>query len=109
LAENAKASELTARMDECREAALTATWLVLQGETQAQDAIDRYLSAWRFVEPKTDGETLRTLGLPPGPGYRRILGALRAAWIDDELHSEAEEKALLQKMIEKEASHGRSA
>jgi tRNA nucleotidyltransferase (CCA-adding enzyme) len=109
LVEDAKASELTARMDECREAALAAAWLALQGETQAQDAIERYLSVWRFVEPKSDGEALRALGLPPGPGYRRILWALRAAWIDEELHSEAEEKVLLHKLIEREASHGRGA
>jgi len=104
--DGAKASELTARMDECREAALAATWLALQGETQAQEAIGRYLSTWRFVAPKTDGESLRALGLPPGPGYRRILRVLRAAWIDEELHSKAGEEALLQKLIEREASHG---
>ncbi len=106
LANQAKASELTARMDECRQMAVAASWLALQGETHARSMIDQYLSTWRFVEPKTNGEILRSMGLPPGPSYRRILWELRAAWINGEVQSKAEEEALLQQLIEAESRDG---
>jgi tRNA nucleotidyltransferase (CCA-adding enzyme) len=106
MANKAKASEFTALLDECRQMAVAASWLALQGEEKARDVIDRYLSTWRFMEPKTDGETLRSMGLPPGPSYRRILSALRAAWIDGEVQSKAEEEAILQRLVETESRDG---
>ncbi len=106
LANQAKASELTARMDECHQMAVAASWLALQGETQARSMIDQYLSTWRFVEPKTNGEILRSMGLQPGPSYRRILWALRAAWIDGEVQSKEAEEAMLQQLIEAESRDG---
>ena len=32
--------------------------------------------------PGVTGHTLRTLGLPPGPEYARILGKIREAWLE---------------------------
>jgi tRNA nucleotidyltransferase (CCA-adding enzyme) len=93
-------------MDECREAAIAATWLGLQGDKESRQAIDRYLSTWRFIQPETDGGTLQSLGMPPGPSYRRILSTLRAAWIDGLIQSKMDEEALLQELIEVEKSNG---
>ena len=57
---------------------------------------------WRWVRPVTTGDDLRALGLPPGPAYGRILDRLRCAWLDEEIHSYAEEKSLLATLIEAE-------
>jgi tRNA nucleotidyltransferase (CCA-adding enzyme) len=55
---------------------------------------------WRWVKPVTTGDDLRALGVPPGPTYARILQRLRKAWLDDEVKSYVEERALLQRLIE---------
>lgn len=57
---------------------------------------------WRWVKPATTGDDLRALNIPPGPVYSRLLGRLRKAWLDDEVKSYDEERALLQKLIETE-------
>jgi tRNA nucleotidyltransferase (CCA-adding enzyme) len=54
---------------------------------------------WRWVRPVTTGDDLRALGLPPGPAYGRILDRLRCAWLDEEVHSYAEEQRLLATLI----------
>ncbi len=54
---------------------------------------------WRWVRPVTNGDDLRKLGLPPGPIYAKLLGRLRAAWLDSEVKSLAEEQALLQTLL----------
>jgi tRNA nucleotidyltransferase (CCA-adding enzyme) len=57
--------------------------------------LTRYLAEWWHVQPKTTGHDLKKHGIPPGPKYAEILRRLRAAWLDGEVQSEAEEKALL--------------
>lgn len=57
---------------------------------------------WRWVKPVTTGDDLKAMGVPPGPAYGRILQRLRAAWLDDEVQSYAEEQRLLERLIEVE-------
>jgi len=47
----------------------------------------------------TNGNTLRDMGLPPGPRYSIILKRLRDAWLDGEVTNPAEEKNLLQALL----------
>lgn len=61
-----------------------------------------YEDVYRHVRPFTTGNDLRALGLPPSPRFESILSALKQAWLDGEVHSEAEEKSLLQKLLEQE-------
>ena len=42
----------------------------------------------------------REMGLPPGPVYREILGALRGARLDGEIETLEQERALVQEMVE---------
>jgi tRNA nucleotidyltransferase/poly(A) polymerase len=44
---------------------------------------------------------LKKRGIPPGPKYTEILRRLRAAWLDGEVKNEEQEKALLNKLLEK--------
>ena len=75
-------------------AALYATHLI-----SGEDAIKRYVTDWQHIHPKTDGNALKTLGLPPGPRYAEILWQLRAAWLDGEVASVEQEYALRTKLI----------
>ncbi|MGB1249863.1 MAG: CCA tRNA nucleotidyltransferase [Candidatus Promineifilaceae bacterium] len=71
----------------------------LAGIRQAGSHIGRWLaryeSEWQHVRPAHTGAHLRALGLPPGPRFRDILGALRAARLDGQVQTfEGEQKLL---------------
>ena len=61
--------------------------------------LNRYLSEWWGVRPKTTGHDLKKRGIPPGPKYNEILRRLRAAWLDGEVKSEEEERKLLDSIV----------
>jgi tRNA nucleotidyltransferase (CCA-adding enzyme) len=85
-----KPSAWVRRLEEVPAPALYAAYLA-SGETALKD----YATAWQHTRPKADGETLKALGLPPGPRYAQILSALRAAWLDGEVNTPEQEQALL--------------
>ncbi len=72
----------------------------LSASESVDESVDNYLSLWRHVKPKTTGHTLKKLGLEPGPEFQRILRRLKNAWLDGEIHTPKEEKALLEKLRE---------
>jgi tRNA nucleotidyltransferase (CCA-adding enzyme) len=70
-------------------------------DVEIKGIFTRYLVEWWPVKPKTTGHDLKKYGIPPGPKYAEILRRLRAAWLDGEVKSDAEEKALLNHLLEK--------
>lgn len=62
--------------------------------------IERYTAEWQKVKPKTTGADLRALGIPPSDYYEKLLSALRAAWLDGQVHTEAEETDLLKRLLD---------
>ncbi|TET81348.1 MAG: hypothetical protein E3J37_09365 [Anaerolineales bacterium] len=82
-----------------------AAWLALADRPEARDALYRYLTEWRKVTSRADGDTLRALNLPPGPAYRRILWSLRAAWLDGVISTAKGEAALLHRLVEEAKAH----
>lgn len=93
-----RTSQIVKRLDGLPEVALIAAWIVLNAERPRQ-RIERYLMEWRFVRPKTTGETLKALGLSPGPRYRIILEALRDARLNGMVQTGEDEDALLQRLL----------
>lgn len=65
-----------------------------------EKAFETYAARWRHVHPKTDGNALKALRLPPGPAYKKILSRLRAAWLDGEVTTAQQEKALLEELMQ---------
>ncbi|HEY44165.1 MAG TPA: CBS domain-containing protein [Anaerolineae bacterium] len=96
---NITPSELVSRLKDCREGAVVITWVAFSDQPTVREMLDRYLSEWRYVAPRVDGDTLRALNLPPGPAYRHILWTLKAAWLDGVISTAEEEEALLQKLV----------
>jgi tRNA nucleotidyltransferase (CCA-adding enzyme) len=88
---DARPSAWTFRLDEIPSLAVYAVYLRTQ-----TPALRDYLSKWRFIQPRTHGDDLKALGLPPGPRYQEILACLRAAWLDGELKNVGDEKKLLE-------------
>ncbi len=64
-----------------------------------EDALETYTTHWQHIHPQTDGDALKALGVPPGPVYKKILLRLHNAWLDGEVTSAQQEKALLEKLL----------
>ncbi len=73
-------------------------WLASEDEL-AKHQLELYHKKLATVEPLIDGDQLKGMGLPPGPLYREILGALRKARLDGEIKTLDEEKALVQQLV----------
>ena len=95
-------SALVEYLEGFRERALVIAWLAFFDQPDCRARLERYLRQWRFVTPTTTGDTLRAMGLPPGPAYGRILHRLRAARLDGEVTSDEQEQALLEALLEGE-------
>jgi len=89
-----KPSQWTVRLDKVPLMAVYAVWLVTD-----ESALKEFLVKWRHIKPLITGEDLKALGIPPGPRYKEILSRLRAAWLDGEIHSDKEERLLLDTLV----------
>jgi len=89
-----KPSEIVAILDETSDEArlvlrvATDSWLVRQH-------LDLYQRRLRHVRPLLTGDDLRRMGLPPGRLYSQLLRRLRAARLDGEISSRADEERLV--------------
>lgn len=92
-----KPSQCVQRLDGLPLTAISAVTLIAQG--QPHQMLEKYLSLWRNMKPKTTGDDLKELGIAPGPKYQEILSRLRAAWMDGEVNSDGEERVLLGEIL----------
>jgi tRNA nucleotidyltransferase (CCA-adding enzyme) len=97
-----KTSEVVAKLDKLP--ALTRYALYLDADDAQAEIYLRYAQDWRKLWPKTDGNELVRRGMPEGPIYKEILGRLRAAWLDEEISNQDEEKKLLEQLLNESAS-----
>jgi tRNA nucleotidyltransferase (CCA-adding enzyme) len=95
-----KPSQWVARLEKLPASAVYAVFLCTTDWKARQDLYD-YLENWRHVKPKTNGDALKKLGLPPGPRYQQVLQRLRDAWLDEEVQSEKEEMELLDRLTKR--------
>jgi len=58
-------------------------------------AIQKYLSTWAQIKPALTGEDLKLLGYAPGPGFGKMLAALRRVRLAGQVDTRTEEKAYL--------------
>jgi tRNA nucleotidyltransferase (CCA-adding enzyme) len=98
LLENRRPSEWVEYLDELPLLAVYSVYLGAQ-EGRSKLALGKYLREWRHVKPKTTGNDLKSLGLPPGPKYQKILRELRNAWLDEEVKELDGEKRLLEAVL----------
>lgn len=83
---------------------LLASRVIAGDVTPAGAYLDQYVGHWRQVKPILDGNALRSAGLKPGPNFATILDQLLAARLDGQIHSEADEWALVNSQINTPAS-----
>jgi tRNA nucleotidyltransferase (CCA-adding enzyme) len=72
---------------------------IITGSETVQAHFQRYEQTLRHVRPRTDGRDLKRMGLAPGPLYRQVLDVARGAWMDGAIQSEAEERALVERLV----------
>lgn len=59
-----------------------------------------YLDTYHYVKPALTGQTLRAMGLTPGPRFRDLLNRVFEARLNGEVHDAAEERALVQRLVQ---------
>ncbi|WP_420641839.1 CBS domain-containing protein [Candidatus Leptofilum sp.] len=72
--------------------------ILLQGQPAAS-LIEDYLQKWRDVKTAVTGDTLKKMGLKPGPQFGVLLEKLLAAKLDGHVTTEAEELVLLDQLL----------
>jgi tRNA nucleotidyltransferase (CCA-adding enzyme) len=60
-------------------------------------AISEYITVLRHVRPLLTGKDLRDMGYSPGPIFSAILAALKAARLDGQVATRADELLMVQK------------
>lgn len=91
-------SAVTTMLDEYDAQALLAHSIASDNPT-VQTRLRNTLRVYRQMTPVTDGHALKAMGLKPGPCFKRILDRLRAARLDGEIATEADEAALTSRLI----------
>jgi tRNA nucleotidyltransferase (CCA-adding enzyme) len=91
-------SEIAFKLDEFPPMAIFGAYLASTVDKE-REILKNYSIKWRNITPTITGHDLVQKGLPRGPRYRQILGALRAAWLDGKVRSPEEEAALLEELI----------
>lgn len=93
-------SEIVALLEPLDEVGWLAAWAA-SPSALARDQIIEFAKTWRFIKPTIDGRDLHTITqIKPGKLYGTLLGHLRTAWLDGEIHTPAEERELLLKLVE---------
>jgi len=100
---NAKLSLIATRLEEVHPLAIYANFLASHDD-HACNNLQAYLNRVNTIVPSITGYDLKERGLPPGPIYKRILGALRDAWLDGKIDTVGQERAYLEELIRNEPS-----
>ncbi len=100
---SARLSQIATRLEDVPALAIYANFLAARDDKICGN-FQAYLNRLRQITPRINGDHLRSLGLPPGPAYKRILGAIRDAWLDGKIDSPEQEEAYLHELIKNEAS-----
>ena len=98
---NLRPSQIVAYLGALSEMALLTAWL-LTDNALIRERITLYAEKWQHIQPTVTGDTLRQMGIEPGPCYGVILKKLRSAWLDSEIANTSDEQAMLHKLIGEE-------
>lgn len=91
-------SEVVHELEKAPRLPIYAAYLINPVE-KLRELLWMYVSRWVSIEPVTTGDDLRELGLRPSPAYGQILMTLRDAWLDGEINTMEEERALLSELV----------
>ncbi len=88
-------SAVVERLEPLNEVGWLAAWAAAPTAV-ARDQIAAFVREWRLVKPALTGRDIGELtDLQPGPVYAEILRRLRYAWLDEDVTTPEQERALL--------------
>lgn len=93
-----KNSQVYALLSHASSAAVLVAWLCAASE-RVRERLWRFDHDLRSVQPVVDGQYLKSLDLKPSPLFSRLLTAVRTARLDGEVHTEAEERELIARLL----------
>ncbi len=96
--EDKKPSQVTTILDRVPNLAIYAVYLDCN-RAELKGILSHYLSSWQHIKTSISGKDLQEAGLAPGPHYTEILTVLRNAWLDGEVSTIREERALLEELL----------
>jgi tRNA nucleotidyltransferase (CCA-adding enzyme) len=101
--EKEKLSELTNsdffdQVSSCPPVAGYAVFLLAKN-SPFKEKIERTFTHWINLIPGVDGNTLKEMGLVPGPRYSEIIHRVRSAWINGEIITPQQETDLVKELI----------
>jgi tRNA nucleotidyltransferase (CCA-adding enzyme) len=77
----------------------TVVFLLASAKSESvKRPIRAYLTAYRHVKLSLTGDSLKSLGLKPGPRFKKILGRLLDARLNGDVNSDVEERELAKKL-----------
>ena len=77
----------------------TVVFLLASAKSESvKRLIKAYLTSYRQIKPSLTGASLKSLGLKPGPQFKRILDRLLDARLNGDVSSEVEEQELARKL-----------
>ncbi len=92
------ASETVVVLNDLSDTSLLIGWAATIDQT-VRSQIEAFAKTLRHIQPNTTGETLKSLGLEPGPHFREILQGLRTARLDGQVTTDDEEIVLRDKLV----------
>lgn len=92
-------SEFSNALRGISDSALFVFYLLTENEKMKENLVN-FVTYWRKIEPFTDGEKLKSMGVPPGPRYAEILAALKSARLDGRIINEQQEQEMLERLIQ---------
>jgi hypothetical protein len=98
----AKASQVAEQLDGWPEAALAAAYV---RHSAWRGPLHDYLAHGRWVRPALTGADLIALGLTPGPLFKEILQAVRAARLDGQVIDAEGEHDLVRQMLRSKSKY----
>jgi len=86
-------SEIVTRLEDIPPISCYAFYLAVP-DAELRDKLYSFVVLWKKMQPSIDGNTLKSMGLPPGPIYKQILSRIREAKIDGRISTLEEEKRI---------------
>ena len=93
-------SDITNFLENFSQIVIFCLFFITKSEVQKK-VLKQFATEWRWIEPRTNGEILKSYRLEPGPIYKHILSNLKAAWINGEIKNEDEEMHRLKDLLSK--------
>ncbi len=92
-------SQIVTLLEPLADELLPLGWLA-SDNSAVNEKLERYTREWQHIQCEMTGKDLKELGLPPSPLYRHVFETLRAARLDGEITTRAEEEQRVEGVIQ---------